>query len=67
MTLAQYLDEKSLMETAFAELIGVKQATINRYINKKRFPSPDVIRKVEAATKGKVRVSDWFLIDEAAA
>ena len=67
MTLAKFLENSPLSEAAFAEKIGVKQATVNRYINGKRFPSPVMIQRIEEATKGKVKVMDWFPKVEVAA
>lgn len=60
MKLEKYLENTSMSEATFAELIGVKQATVNRYINGKRFPSPVMIQRIERASKGKVKVMDWF-------
>lgn len=67
MTLEKYLENSPLSEAAFAELIGVKQATVNRYVNGKRFPSPVMIQRIEKASKGKVKVMDWFPKCEVAA
>jgi len=60
MTLEKFLETKPMTQAAFADLVGVKQATINRYIRSERFPSPEMIRKIEEATNFKVKVMDWF-------
>lgn len=60
MTLEQYITANELTHEAFGKLIDAPQATINRYVNKKRFPSPDMIRKIHDVTAGKVTFSDWY-------
>lgn len=55
-----------MTHASFGALVGVTQATINRYVRGERFPSPDMIRKIEAATSGKVSVIDWYEPSEAA-
>lgn len=60
MKLTQYLTDNGISETAFAERIGCGQATINRYINGKRFPEREMILKIEEATDGAVSPADWY-------
>lgn len=60
MKLAKYLSDHGLNEPAFAAKLGVGQATINRYVNNKRFPGPDMIERIRVATGGKVKVTDWY-------
>ena len=60
MKLEQYLALKGQSQTAFAHEAKIPQATINRYITGERFPSRDMIRRIEAATDGAVTVLDWF-------
>lgn len=59
MTLRQYLNEQQLSERAFAEKIGVKQATVNRYCAG-RVPQPEVMRKITEITSGQVTANDFF-------
>jgi transcriptional regulator with XRE-family HTH domain len=59
MKLRQYLDEQNLSERVFAEKIGVKQATVNRYCAG-RIPQPDVMRKIVDVTGGQVTANDFF-------
>lgn len=60
MKLATYLSTKDITETAFAESLDVKQATINRYVRNERFPDPLMIARIAAATKNAVTVADWY-------
>jgi transcriptional regulator with XRE-family HTH domain len=63
MTLEEYLHDtkpKKLSHAAFGEKVGVTQATINRYVRGDRFPSPDMIRKIQDVTGGAVTVNDWY-------
>jgi len=60
MQLAKYLSDKHMKATDFAETIGVKQPTVSRYLRNERFPSPDMIARIYAATGNKVTVKDWY-------
>lgn len=66
MTLQDFIKANDMTHASFGALVGVAQATINRYVRGERFPSPDMIRKIEAATEGKVCVADWYASSEAA-
>ncbi|WP_236093291.1 helix-turn-helix domain-containing protein [Bartonella henselae] len=44
----------------FAASIGVTQTSIARYINKKRFPQPRIIKKIAKITDNYVSPSDWY-------
>lgn len=60
MKLETYLSSKSLTRTEFAELIGTTQASVSRYVTGERRPSIEMIDKIDKATKGKVKMRDWF-------
>lgn len=66
MTLGRYISERGLTHEAFGKLVGASQATINRYVRGERFPSRDMILKIQRATLGEVSVTDWFSTPEAA-
>lgn len=67
MTLEKYLSASTpkISHAAFGELVGVTQATINRYVSGTRFPSPEMVRKIHDATNGAVGVSDWYSEEQA--
>lgn len=60
MKLETYLKTKSITRTDFAGLIGTTQASVSRYVSGERRPSIEMIDKIEKATKGKVKMRDWF-------
>lgn len=62
MTLEQYLKSKKpkISHAAFAELVGVSQVTINRYIRGDRFPNKKMIEKIHLATNAAVTAGDWY-------
>lgn len=62
MTLEQYLSkpDRKISHASFGESVGVTQATINRYVRGERFPSPEMIAKIQSATGGEVTVTDWY-------
>lgn len=60
MTLREYLEEEGLTETAFAELLGISQAAVNRYCNGIRTPHKTKLRAIVDATGGKVTANDFM-------
>lgn len=60
MKLGTYLTERKIKHADFATLIEVTQATVTRYANGDRRPDMKMIARIERATKGKVKVSDWY-------
>lgn len=66
MTLNDFIKANGMTHESFGKVVGVTQATINRYVRGERFPSPDMIRKIETATEGQVAVADWYAKAEAA-
>lgn len=68
MTLDDFLNSKTpkMSHAAFAREIGVEQATVTRYVNGERFPSPTIILEIVRATKGKVTAADLVAVSERA-
>lgn len=68
MTLDDFLKNEptKMSHAAFAKKIGVEQATVSRYANGERFPSPEIILKIVKATKGKVTAADLVAVCERA-
>ena len=62
MTLEQYLlsRDPKISHEDFGKIVGVTQATINRYVRGERFPSPEMIAKIQNATEELVCVTDWY-------
>jgi transcriptional regulator with XRE-family HTH domain len=67
MRLKEWLEQKNLNQYEFAELVQAKQPMISQIINGHRRPSPELALRIEAVTKGKVKMRDWFVKSLAAA
>lgn len=63
MKLNTYLNENNLSQAAFAAMIGVSQAAVERYSNGKRIPEPPVMREIARVTDGMVTANDFYLIN----
>jgi transcriptional regulator with XRE-family HTH domain len=63
MTLEEYLEKQApkLSHAEFGERVGVTQAAISRYLNGTRFPSPELIRKIQSATNDVVTANDLLV------
>lgn len=61
MKLREYLDATQTRAAQFAEILGVADNTVRRWMNGARTPTPDQMRAVYAATKGLVTPNDWVL------
>ncbi len=55
-----YLSKNNITYAEFAILVGVTQASIARYVNKKRFPHPRIIQKISEVTDNYISPSDWY-------
>ena len=58
MKLKDYLRAKKLSQSQFAALIGVKDATVSRYLSGHRRPEWDVVDRIKAVTGGLVTADD---------
>ncbi|WP_208439772.1 helix-turn-helix domain-containing protein [Bartonella grahamii] len=58
--LKSYLLKNNITYAEFAASIGVTQTSIARYINKKRFPQPRIIKQIAKITDNYVSPSDWY-------
>jgi predicted transcriptional regulator len=63
MTLREYLADQGLTEGAFAEMLGISQAAVNRYVNGDRTPKQPIMRAIMRATKGEVTANDFMGAD----
>lgn len=63
MTLRDYLEGPPKQSYAeFARLIGVSRQTVQRYLTGERTPNLHTMGRIEAATEGRVTVSDFIRI-----
>ncbi|EJF76544.1 hypothetical protein MCO_01611 [Bartonella sp. DB5-6] len=58
--LKSYLLKNNITYAEFAASIGVTQTSIARYINKKRFSQPRIIKQIAKITDNYVSPSDWY-------
>ncbi|MFT4347702.1 helix-turn-helix domain-containing protein [Bartonella ancashensis] len=58
--LKSYLTENNITYAEFAMSIGVSQASIARYINRKRFPHPKIVKKIAKVTDNHISPNDWY-------
>jgi len=60
MTLAEYLDQKSLTEAEFGALIDRSQSAVNKLKNSKRRPDWQTLDRIYVATNGEVTPNDFL-------
>ena len=60
MRLEEYLKKHKITCTAFGDKVGVSDAQITRIINKKRNPSPHLMKRIQEETNGEVGFEDLF-------
>ena len=58
MRLSEYLKSNGIPQIEFARKIRVTQAAVSRYADGLIFPSPDVLIRIEKATRGAVTAMD---------
>lgn len=61
--LKSYIKEQGVTQRNFAKLLGITPNAISKYLANQRFPNRDIILKIEKATNGYVRPSDWYTGD----
>jgi transcriptional regulator with XRE-family HTH domain len=54
MTLSSYLQSRNLTQDSFARKTGLSHSYLNQLVNKKRRASPEIAKRIEAATDGEV-------------
>jgi transcriptional regulator with XRE-family HTH domain len=59
MRLGEYLQLAEISQTRFAAQIGVRQATISRYISGEQVPSTPIVVKIRDLSGGAVALDDW--------
>jgi predicted transcriptional regulator len=59
MRLGKYLRSAEISQVRFATLLGVRQATVSRYISGTKIPSVTAVLKIRDISKGAVALDDW--------
>jgi transcriptional regulator with XRE-family HTH domain len=60
MHLTQYLADRKMSVSAFAEAVGVTPQAVHRYLNDERLPQREVMLRIIEVTGGEVRPNDFF-------
>lgn len=60
MTLIEYLADRQIHQSAFAATLGVPPSTVHRWVRGIRRPTIASLIKIEEATGGQIKVSDFF-------
>jgi transcriptional regulator with XRE-family HTH domain len=60
MKLSEFMSARELSEAQLGRLLGVGQATVNRYARGERIPRPDVMRRIVEVTEGQVGPADFY-------
>lgn len=59
MNLRDWREAEGLTQEQAAARIGISQGTLSRYESGKQEPSMATVRRIKAATDGKVTAEDW--------
>ena len=60
MKLRDWLSSNEIDGGSFARTIGVTRAAVNYYVHGQRYPRPDIMQRITAATDGQVRPEDFY-------
>ncbi|GGJ14033.1 helix-turn-helix domain-containing protein [Neoroseomonas lacus] len=60
MKLRDFMLARELSEAQLGRLLGIGQATVNRYVRGERIPRPEVMRRIVEVTKGAVGPADFY-------
>lgn len=61
MNLDSYLTKSRITSLEFSKKIGASLSAVNKWRQRRRkIPNPKWIKKIDAATKGSVSLSDWY-------
>jgi len=60
MTLKEYIQINRISQARFARRCGISRSAINHFIAGRRYPSPEIMRRILLATDGEVKPNDFF-------
>lgn len=61
MEIKQYLDSRNISQKEFAELMGISEAAVSHYYNRRRTPHLEIAMRIVGFTKGKVDYKDLLV------
>lgn len=66
MKLRDFLSARDMSEAQLGRLLGIGQATVNRYVRGERIPRLEVMRRIVEVTEGEVGPADFYDLPAAA-
>jgi transcriptional regulator with XRE-family HTH domain len=63
MRLEKYITKNGISRRLAAQEIGIREMSLGRYINNRRYPEPEILRKIYDWSGGEVTPNDFFLDD----
>jgi len=60
MTLSEYLKTNKISQARFARRCGITRSAVCHFIAGRRYPSPEIMRRILLATNGEVKPNDFF-------
>jgi len=60
MTLNEYLKANKISQAQFARRCGITRSAVCHFIAGRRYPSPEIMRRILLATNGEVKPNDFF-------
>ncbi len=60
MTLREYLKTNKISQARFARRCGITRSAVCHFIAGRRYPSPEIMRRILLATDGEVKPNDFF-------
>ena len=60
MTLKEYLKINKITQSKFARRCGITRSAVSHFVANRRYPSPEVLRRIILASNGEVKPNDFF-------
>ncbi len=60
MKLNEYLKTNKISQARFARRCGITRSAVCHFIAGRRYPSPEVLRRIILASNGEVKPNDFF-------
>lgn len=60
MKLNDYLIKNEITTRSFAKKLGASYSAVCKWRIRNRFPKPRMMLKIQKATSGRVKITDWY-------
>lgn len=64
MKLQTYIEKASITQEQFAASLGVTQAAVSRWIQGKKLPRPEAMKRISEITSGEVTPNDFYGLED---